>query len=129
VRLLSPAEIEAIHDYLISRYGGAPGLLQSGTLEYVANLPVYFEGQPLYQSDLEVVAAVIYRLVAGHPFVDGNKRTAVMVGAFLLSQLGLRYRDPLSLEAAILRLATGEADEAYLADYLESHTEPQPLEE
>ncbi len=77
---LTVAEILAIHEDLIARYGGSPGLRDRGQLE-----AALFRPQTGYYSDLIAEAAALWEsLSQNHPFVDGNKRTALAaVIAFL----------------------------------------------
>ena len=69
---LTLAEILAIHDDLIERYGGAPGLRDAGQLE-----AALFRPQTGYYPDVIAQAAALWEsLSQNHPFVDGNKRTS-----------------------------------------------------
>jgi death-on-curing protein len=78
---LTLAEVVAIHDDLIDRYGGAPGLRDAGQLE-----AALFRPQTGYYGDAIAEAAALWEsLSQNHPFVDGNKRTAfAAMHAFLL---------------------------------------------
>jgi len=69
---LTVADVLAIHVDLIERYGGTAGLRDPGLLE-----AALFRPQTGYYADLiEEGAALWESLAQGHPFVDGNKRTA-----------------------------------------------------
>jgi death-on-curing protein len=69
---LSIAEVTAMHEDQIGRYGGSPGLRDPGQLE-----AALFRPQTGYYADLiEEGAALWESLSQNHPFVDGNKRTA-----------------------------------------------------
>lgn len=66
------AEILAIHDDLIERFGGANGLRDAGQLE-----AALFRPQTGYYPDMIAQAAALWEsLSQNHPFVDGNKRTS-----------------------------------------------------
>jgi death-on-curing protein len=70
---LTIADVLAIHADQIDRFGGAPGLRDAGALE-----AALFRPQTGYYADvLEEAAALWESLSQGHPFVDGNKRTAL----------------------------------------------------
>jgi len=76
---LTVADILAIHADQIERFGGAPGLRDAGILE-----AALFRPQTGYYADvIEEAAALWESLSQGHPFVDGNKRTALAMHAFL----------------------------------------------
>ena len=53
-----------------------------------APLQVVF-GQAAYDSPFERAAALIVNIAQGHHFGDGNKRTALHLGLFYLSMLGI----------------------------------------
>ncbi len=51
----------------------------SGKLEAVLEIPKQeFEGQLFYPTSTEQAAALFYSLIKGHPFLNGNKRIAVI---------------------------------------------------
>ena len=39
---------------------------------------------------IEIIAAIVYGICQNHPFNDGNKRTAFVVGKYLLNETGRR---------------------------------------
>ena len=69
---LSVEEAVAIHERLVARFGGLPGVRDLGLLESALYRP-----QTGYYADLaEMAAALFESLLMNHPFVDGNKRVA-----------------------------------------------------
>ena len=69
---LTMAEVLAMHEDQLGRYGGSPGLRDPGMLESALYRP-----QTGYYADLiEEAAALWESLAQNHPFIDGNKRTA-----------------------------------------------------
>lgn len=69
---LTVADVLAIHDDLIERYGGSQGVRDPGLLEAALYRP-----QSGYYADiLDQAAALWESLAQNHPFVDGNKRIA-----------------------------------------------------
>jgi death on curing protein len=69
---LTPADILAMHDLLVARYGGRPGVRDPGALESAAFRPQ----SGYYSSVIEEAAALMESIAKNHPFIDGNKRTA-----------------------------------------------------
>jgi len=66
------AEVLAIHEYLISEFGGKSGIRDLGSLE--SALGRLTTG---YCSDIvEEASALMESLSQNHPFIDGNKRVA-----------------------------------------------------
>jgi len=86
VRHLSLDEARAIHERLIERFGGSPGVRDLGLLESALYRP-----QTGYYSDLaEMAAALFESLLMNHPFVDGNKRVAFFATDVFLRLNGWR---------------------------------------
>ncbi|MDX1481144.1 MAG: type II toxin-antitoxin system death-on-curing family toxin [Woeseiaceae bacterium] len=72
IQFLSVDEAVAIHERLIERFGGSPGIRELGLLESALYRP-----QTGYYKDIaEMAAALFESLLLNHPFVDGNKRVA-----------------------------------------------------
>ncbi len=69
---LTSVEILALHQALMQRYGGAPGVRDLGAVEAAVFRPQC----GYYNSITEEAAALLESLLIGHPFVDGNKRVA-----------------------------------------------------
>jgi len=69
---LTRAEVLAMHEDQIERYGGSHGLRDEGQLE-----AALFRPQTGYYDDPIAEAAALWEsLSQNHPFIDGNKRTA-----------------------------------------------------
>ena len=66
-------EVLATHDHQLAEFGGAPGLRDEGALESALMRPQI----GYYDSLIEEAAALMESLAMNHPFVDGNKRTAL----------------------------------------------------
>src|SRR3984885_13394101 len=83
---LIAAEILAMHEDQIQRFGGGPGIRDAGALESALYRP-----QTGYYSDLiEEAAALWESLSQNHPFIDGNKRTAFAAAYTFLAINGIR---------------------------------------
>jgi death-on-curing protein len=82
---LTVAEVLAIHDDQITRYGGSPGVRDMGQLE-----AALFRPQTGYYADIIAEAAALWEsLSQNHPFIDGNKRTAFAVAFTFLAINGI----------------------------------------
>ncbi len=87
-------EAIAIHDALIHEFGGSLGIRDEGALASAIMRPQL----GYYDSLIEEAAALMESLANNHPFVDGNKRTALAVtDAFL--RLNGHFIDCDSVEA------------------------------
>ena len=108
VRRVTAAEAAAVHDATIRMLGGAGGVRDEGALESALAQPSRaFGGEDLYPGVADKAARLCFGIVAGHPFVDGNKRTgAALLGTFLRANgVAFAHREVLD---AILRVASGE---------------------
>ncbi len=91
MKYLTPQRILLIHDRLIKRFGGSLGLRDKGLLESAAaRLKVTFGGEDLYPTIFHKAAALLHSLLKNHPFVDGNKRTALASAGIFLKLNGYK---------------------------------------
>ena len=78
------------HHSLIEAYGGAEGIRDVGLLHSAIAMPqASFGGAFLHKDLFEMAAAYLYHIVQNHPFLDGNKRTAVAAADVHLRLNGL----------------------------------------
>ena len=115
---LSSQMIIAIHDEQLTIYGGAAGLRDEGMLESALDRPR--NKWTSEQAELaELAAAYAFGIARNHPFVDGNKRTALLALYTFLGVNGVEFDVP-EAEAAsiILSLAAGEVSEESLARWI-----------
>ena len=85
-------DIVAIHDAALARYGGLPGMRQEGCLAQVhgnAMLAEQYSGNEDGSLGLCFVGSLMFYLIKGQCFMDGNKRTGLGVALRLLANLGL----------------------------------------
>ncbi|NJN55182.1 MAG: type II toxin-antitoxin system death-on-curing family toxin [Anaerolineae bacterium] len=88
-RYLTPQEVLFIHARLIATTGGEHGIRDLGLLESaVARPQATFDGADLYPDLFLKTAALMESLSQNHPFVDGNKRTAITAAAMFLQLNG-----------------------------------------
>src|SRR5579863_5602707 len=89
IEYLTSNTILEIHEDQIAVYGGVPGVRDLGMLESAV-----FRPQSGYYNDLIEEAAALWESLSGnHPFVDGNKRTAVAATYTFLKINGYEARD------------------------------------
>ena len=113
-------EVLGLHADQIRGYGGASGLRDLDLLRSAIAMPeTTWEGEYLHPSLFEMAAAYLFHIIRNHPFVDGNKRTALMCALVFLGLNGQRLEaDPDELYALIDGLAAGEVDKATVAVFL-----------
>jgi death-on-curing protein len=121
---LTVEECLALHEMMLSHYGGSPGLRDANLLESALAKPkqLFAYGKPTMA---ELAASYIFGVVKNHPFIDGNKRTGFMLGAGFLERNGHPFNAG-EADAAlqILALAAGELTEAELALWLAANSQP-----
>lgn len=83
---LTIAEVLAMHQVLIERYGGSHGLRDGGALEAA----LYRPQTGYYHDVIQEAAALWESLTQNHPFVDGNKRVAFAATHIFLKMNGFR---------------------------------------
>lgn len=91
MKILTKHQLVFLHDRIIEETGGRPGVRDGGSIEAALARPfATFDGQELFPSIAEKAATLTHALVKGHPFVDGNKRTAMTAAAVVLVLNGYR---------------------------------------
>jgi len=78
IKHLTVAAVKAIHREVLAAHGGARGIRDEALLESAVAAPqATMMGKPLISDPIEIGAAYLFYLCRNHPFVDGNKRTAL----------------------------------------------------
>jgi death on curing protein len=118
VKYLRVDHVLRIHERVVERSGGAPGVLNPDAVDSaVAQPQMAFGGQDLYPTLAEKAAALAYSLNMNHPFQDGNKRTAHAAMEMFLLRNGHEIEASVEeQERVFLAVAAGEMDrEAFAA--------------
>ena len=72
--------VREIHAEAIKQFGGLNGVRDENLLASAVLTPQSsFGGKSPYADIVEVAAAYLFYICNNHPFLDGNKRTAMMV--------------------------------------------------
>ncbi len=110
MKYLSAEQVLFIHSRLIDTTGGAHGIRDTGLLQSAVARPlVTFEGKELYSDIFHKAAALFESLIKNHPFLDGNKRTAITSAALFLQLNGyLLNTNQKELEKFTLRMAVSK---------------------
>ncbi len=114
---LSVAAVKQIHSRVICAHGGSDGLRDEALLESAIAAPqATFGGEDIMADNVEIAAAYLFYLCKNHPFVDGNKRTALAAClVFLVANEDLSGQEAASLdadswEALVLDVASSKID-------------------
>jgi len=114
---LDLAAVLAIHGEVLAAHGGGRGIRDRALLESAIAAPqASFGGAALIADPQEIAASYLFYLCRNHPFVDGNKRTALASCLVFLQANGLfpdpdlPIRDVAAWEALILDVASARVD-------------------
>jgi len=102
LRLAHPSveAVKAIHAEVLAAHGGSAGLREEALLESAVAAPqATMMGEPLFTEPVELAAAYLFYLCRNHPFIDGNKRTALATCLVFLSENGQLPDEELDIDA------------------------------
>ena len=116
-----------LHDRLLALDGGAAGVRNVGLLQ-----SALARAQQLYAygdapDAIDMAAAYTVGIVRNHPFVDGNKRTAFVVGVLFLELNGYWFTaTEEDATQAVLGLAAGTIDEVSFTRWFRASASRSP---
>jgi len=114
----------AIHSAMLAKFGGIDGVRDANGLHSAVGRP-----QTGYYADIfEEAAALFESLAQNHPFLDGNKRTAITASAVFLRLNGykLLFDDIEAYEWLMSLYESGGVNKAALERWLRSHGHAEP---
>lgn len=123
---LELAAVRLIHHDQLDAFGGLDGVRDLGMLESALARPRHVWAYSSEAPDLaRLAAAYAFGLTRNHPFVDGNKRTALVACHTFLRGNGWRLLALQSEQVQIfLRLASGDIDEDELSAWIRERIVP-----
>lgn len=114
---------ERIHSDQLAEHGGADGIRDENLFESALSRPRHLFAYTDPTPDIpELAAAYAFAIAKNHAFIDGNKRTAMVVAVMFLELNG--YTFSASNEErfnTFLALAAGELSEDAFTDWLKQH--------
>jgi death-on-curing protein len=106
--------VKAIHREVLQAHGGSAGIRDEGLLDSAVAAPqATMMGKPMFREPVEVAAAYLFYLCRNHPFIDGNKRTALATCLVFLSENGYLSQEKLDTdvwEQLVLDVAASRID-------------------
>jgi len=120
---LNSQQILFIHYRLIETTGGSHGIRDLGALQAAAARPrATFEGDDLYPDLISKAAALMESVIKNHPFIDGNKRTAITATGIFLQRNGCRLdASQDDLYRFTMAMATGSRGVKDAEEWLRAH--------
>lgn len=113
----------AVHNMLLAEHGGPSGVRDKKMLESALARPLNKYNYEPDTSVCELAAAYSYGIAMNHPFVDGNKRTALMAGIVFL-EINDVYLTSSEAESVVTfeALAAGKLTETELGRWFRDHS-------
>ena len=109
----------AMHRRQIAEHGGGDGVRDMGLLESVLSRPKNIESYEPEADIARLAAAYAFGIAKNHPFVDGNKRTALVACRTFLILNGYQLNaEPTDKYLTFLSLAEGTLSEEELGAWL-----------
>lgn len=104
--------VREIHDQAVKIFGGLHGIRDGALLASAVFAPQSsFGGKSPYVDLIDVAAAYLFYLGRNHPFLDGNKRTAMAAAVVFLRVNGFDpAADSDDWERLVLDVASGKID-------------------
>ena len=99
-----------IHSSTIEQEGGMEGMRDHGLLDAAVAMPrQQFGGAYLHEDLAAMAAAYLFHIAQNHPFLDGNKRAAVMAAFVFLDKNSIELTvSPKNLEVVTRQVAAGK---------------------
>jgi death-on-curing protein len=111
--------LKNVHQRLIENYGGLPGIRDENALESAVARPRNLVAYVGEESIAVLGAALVWAIVRGHPFADGNKRTAFAALSIFLEINGYESNcSEVEETAMMLRAAGSEVPEDEFAAWV-----------
>jgi len=122
-QFLTLDEVLAIHEDRIRKYGGSSGVRDLGLLESaIGTVMATFGGEFLHETLFEMAAAYLFHICRNHPFIDGNKRTALACALVFLDMNGVEVAaDENDFYDLVIAVAEGRVSKAEIAVFFQQH--------
>ena len=120
---LSVDDVLLLHADTIDIDGGSHGVRDHGLLDAAVAMPrQQFGGDYLHEDLAAMATAYMFHIAQNHPFVDGNKRAAVLSALALLKVNGIEeLPGPNDLESITLQVAAGKMGKEPLTKWIRKH--------
>ena len=123
MNFLTLDQIVQLHVLVVGKTGGSTGIRDLEPLESVVGAQnQYVFGKERNKDQIQKAAALISGIIGDHPFVDGNKRTALLTALTFLKINGVNLTIPQGdLENFAVQVTIDKLDVTLIANWLEKH--------
>ncbi len=113
-------EALVVHEMQLAEHGGSEGVRDRGLLESALARPMNLFAYSPDTTLFSLAAAYAVGIIKNHPFIDGNKRTGLVVALGFLELNGFEIiANQAETYLTFLTLAAGEIGEEDLTKWLE----------
>jgi len=108
------------HDFIIDNSGGNSGIIEIGKIESVLE---HIQNDLYYPEFEEKLTHLVFSVNKFHAFNDGNKRTSIALGAYLLEVNGIEYcidKFIIEMENIAVYVADNKIDKDLLQEIISS---------
>jgi death-on-curing protein len=122
--LVTVEEVVFLHAVAITEFGGTHGVRDAAEIDAAVARPATALGaDPLFATPWQRAAALLEALAVRRPFVDANRRTAALAGAYWLEREGWRLTaGPGELAGLVDGVAEQRVTLADAAGWLQAHS-------
>jgi len=127
IRFLTMSEVLIIYEDQIRRYGGKYGVRDISLLSSALAMPeATFEGKYLHKNISEMASAYAFHISQNHPFIDGNKRTALASALVFLDINGYVFTCAEDkIYEVMMKVAKSEMKKVDLGIFFSKYTEKE----
>ncbi len=127
MRYLTAEQVLFIHSRLIDETGGSHGVRDLGLLQSAVSRPkATFGSENLYPDICHKAAALMESIIKNHPFIDGNKRTAITSAGIFLQINGYYLKTTQNeLELFTIKVATGKISFENIVEWFKKYSSKQ----
>ena len=127
ILFLTVDEVLELHQEQIELFGGTAELRDMGLFQSAVAMPqTGFGGEYAHAFPHEMAAAYLFHIAANHPFVDGNKRTALDAALTFLEANDFHLdANPTEVGDLVIALAAGQLAKPAVIDFFKTHVKPR----
>jgi death-on-curing protein len=124
-RWVSKRAVLALHTEQLAEHGGSEGIRDETLLDSALAKPQNVFAYTEVPNLCRLAASYAFGIARNHAFVDGNKRTALVVSILFLNKNGWDIDAPkMDLYDTFLHLADGSLGEEEMAAWFTAHAGP-----
>ena len=130
IKFLNVDMVKEFQEESIKDYGGSTGIRDKNLLESAVFAPQAGSGEEYFYKDIfEMSTAYLFGIMQNHPFIDGNKRAAVISAIVFLEINGMDFiAKPKELYKTALKVANSEIkDKSIIENFLRENSRKSPF--